>query len=340
VPCIDDDTLLEIAEGVRAIDADVSLHLSTCDDCRRVLGAAARGRGEDTHRDEVAPVDEPAWDELGNGVVVGGAYVLDRFLGSGGMSVVWSAHAIDRSGEVAIKIDRAIDSVSKKRSDRSAQIAMSLVHPNIVRTFEVIAATETRGVCTVLELLIGETLESRLEKRADLSLQEAARILVPVARAVSFAHARGVVHRDLKPQNIFMTREDIERVVVLDFGLAKMLTSWGPHSKLTNTGAVLGSPRTMAPEQIFGDAEIDARADVWALGVLAYRLLAGRPPIDGATIGAIMKEMRRGQIADLASLTNGLPEDVLTIVRASLIVAREDRLASAAPYERAFTKYV
>ena len=329
VPCLDDERLLDAAEGRRALDALEEAHLGTCDECRRVFAAAARGGGGTLTSTPEPAGDEPSWEELGQGVVVARRYALERFLGRGGMGIVWAARRIDDGMVVAIKIARSTDADLHRRFEREARIAATLVHPHVARMLDVVPATETRGPCLVQEMLDGETLEACLVRRGPLSLKDAARVIVPIAGALGAAHALGIVHRDLKPQNVMLAEG---RVVVLDFGIAKLLPAWGAHSRLTRTGAVLGTPRYMAPEQVFGEPDVDARADVWALGALLYRALAGRAPIEGTTLGHVMKELGQGGVRDLATLVPGLPPDVLALARAALVVSRERRIASVAGF--------
>jgi serine/threonine-protein kinase len=335
--CPDDAILLDAAEGRRALDALTEAHLGVCDDCRRVLAAAARGAGDTLRGRDLSPppTDEPSWDELGSGVTVGGRFTLDRFLGAGGMGIVWSA-VRDDGVRVAIKIPRSTDRDTQRRSEREAQIGELLVHPSIVRTLAVIPAARDRGACLVQELLEGESLAARLERDRTLALGDAATILVSVARAVSRAHECGVVHRDLKPQNVFLAGS---RVVVLDFGIAKLLEEWGVHSKLTRTGAVVGSLLYMAPEQLFGEADIDGRADVWAMGVLLFQMLVGRPPVLAASLGEVVRAMRSGHLEDLGAHTQGLPDGVLELVRAALVIPREGRLRDIGQFERVLAPY-
>ena len=331
--CLDDERLLDLAEGRGALDPAAEGHLAACDECRRVLGAAARGRGGTSFGGEAGHAGavvagEPSWDELGIGVVVAGRYRLERFLGAGGMGVVWGARRTDDGAAVALKVARSTDRDLCRRVEREARIASRLEHPNVVRTHDVLLATESRGACLVLEWLAGETLEARLAREGTLPLAQAARIAGCIVAALAFAHARGVVHRDLKPQNVFLSRA---RVVVLDFGVAKLLPAWGAHSKLTRTGAVVGTPRYMAPEQIFGEPDVDARADVWALAAILFRMLAGRAPVSGATLGEIAKGLRQGEVQELASFAHEVPRDVLDLVRGGLL-PRERRLADLARF--------
>ena len=328
--CLDDEVLLDVAEGRRALDVATEEHLAVCSECRRVLAAAARGAGRTLREEGPGPEGgEPSWDELGQEVVVAGRYVLQRFLGAGGMGVVWAARRLDDGAPVALKIARSTDAELRRRFEREARIAATLEHPNIARILDVVPATETRGPCLVQELISGESLEVRLVREGTLPLRDAARVLVPIASAVTAAHARGIVHRDLKPQNVLLATG---RVVVLDFGIAKLLPLWGAHTKLTRTGAVLGTPRYMAPEQVFGEPDVDARADVWALGALLFRALAGRAPVEGTTLGHVTKELLRGAVMDLAVAAPGLPQEVLELVRAALVVPRARRFAGVAHF--------
>lgn len=336
--CDNDGILLDVVEGRRALDAPLEAHLAACADCRLVLAAGARGAGE-TLRDapgEGAAEQEPAWDELGAGVVVDGRFELLRFLGAGASAIVWAAREIATSAEVALKLALTTEPDLTRRFEREAQITRALGHPNIVKTFELIAPTEARGACLVQELLAGETLAARLERDGALSLQAAARVILPVARALAAAHARGVVHRDVKPQNVFLASD---RVVVLDFGIVKLMPDWGSHPRLTRTGALLGTPSVMAPEQIFGVAQIDPRADVWAAGAVLHQTLAGEGPVPGLTFGQISSSLRQGRIRSLSAIRPDLPADVLGLVRRALVVPREHRLAEIAAFVQVLERY-
>jgi serine/threonine-protein kinase len=126
--------------------------------------------------------------------------------------------------------------------------------------------------------------------------------------------------------------------MVLDFGMAKLLPRFGPHSELTGTGIVLGTPRYMAPEQIFGDPDVDARADVWAMGLLVFRMLAGRGALGGEAVGDVIRELRRGRVEELASIAP-VPEGILDVVRRSTVVPRDGRLENIAAFVSAFAPY-
>jgi serine/threonine-protein kinase len=145
------------------------------------------------------------------------------------------------------------------------------------------------------------------------------------------------VHRDLKPQNVLL---EGPRVVVLDFGIAKLLPAWGEHSRLTRTGAVLGTPRYMAPEQVFGEPDVDARADVWALGAMLFRMLAARAPIEAGSLGEMMRALNGPGVPELANLVPGIPAEVAALVRASLSIPREQRPVDVRRFEQVLWPYV
>jgi serine/threonine-protein kinase len=338
VACFDDAHILDLAERRRPMDGASQAHLASCAECRRVFAAVVRGAG-DTLRgapqgDE--PTEEPAWSELGQGVVVARRYELEAFLGAGGMGIVWRGRRLEDGMPVALKIARAMDPDLWKRLEREAQVAAALSHPNIARTLDVLPATASLGPVLVYELLEGETLASRLARQHVLPFDEACRVLVGVALALEAAHACGVVHRDLKPQNVFLAGP---RVVVLDFGIAKLTEAWGAHTRLTRTGAVLGSPRYMAPEQLFAEEPIDARADVWALAALLMTALTGRAPIEASSVGEAMKALRRRDVANLGALLPGAPPEVLGVARAALEVDRRTRLATVTPLREVLSRF-
>jgi eukaryotic-like serine/threonine-protein kinase len=335
-PCLEDERLLDLAEGRRAIDPASQAHLAACSECRRIFAAVARGAGATLDDAGAAPDDEPAWDELGQGVTVASRYVLEAFLGAGGMSVVWRAQRKDDGARVALKLARAGSPELWHRFEREAKVAGALAHPNIVRTLDVVPATASRGPVLVLELLEGETLEAHLARSPALSLGQASRIVLAIASALGAAHARGVVHRDLKPQNIFLSGP---RVVVLDFGIAKLTPAFGAHSKITRPGTVLGSPRYMAPEQVFGEEPIDERADVWALASVLVRMLTGRAPVEGESLGEIMRTLRAGRVADLGQLAPQLPADVIALARHALAIERGARFRDVGRFEAVLGRY-
>ncbi|WP_169927312.1 serine/threonine-protein kinase [Labilithrix luteola] len=267
---------------------------------------------KDTRPNAAGHKPAEALETLGPGQTIG-RYVLVRCLGVGGAGVVWEGH--DGSHAFALKVLRHSASHNVRRHRREARIAMTLQHPNIVPVHEVFD-DRALGPVLVMPLLGGETFEKVLGRAGKLSLEHTVAYLLPVLNAIAYAHAQGVVHRDLKPQNVFVQRD---RISILDFGVAKLLEESSlAGSAITRTGELLGTPRYMAPEQIFGEQRIDARVDVWAVGVIAYRALSGDLPIAARTLGEVIKVHTRGAIVPLEQRAPELPRDVTNAVMHAL----------------------
>jgi len=266
------------------------------------------------------------------GGVVAERYLLQHPLGSGGMGVVWAARHLQSGAPVALKFLRtgaADDPDSLKRFLREARAAASVRHPHVVAIREVLELSDGRPVM-VMELLSGESLRTRLARQPRMTLEEAASILLPVASAVGTAHAQGIVHRDLKPDNIFLSQDGGQPVVkVLDFGIAKVTRPADEHAShghgLTGSGEVLGTPHYMAPEQVFGERDIDQRCDIWALGVIFYECLTGIVPTKAANVGQVFKLIVAGGIKPLDSVLPEGPADITALVRRMLARRREQR---------------
>jgi hypothetical protein len=263
------------------------------------------------------------------GDVIAGRYRVDRLIGQGGMGSVWAATHVVTHESVALKlIDDPGRPNTRRRFAREARAASAVAHPNIVGVHDVLETDDGTPVM-VMDLLVGEPLDYRLVREGRLGLEEAASILLPVVSAVGCVHERGVVHRDLKPANIFLAEESGRVVVkVLDFGLAKLSSAErviGESSALTSTGAMMGTPYYMAPEQCAGERELDHRVDVWALGVILYECLAGRRPITADNLGQVIKKVLIDGIPPLEDAVEGLPDEIYTLVRRMLARERRDR---------------
>jgi serine/threonine-protein kinase len=265
-------------------------------------------------------------------MVLAGRYRLDAKLGEGGMGVVWAATHVVTRQTVALKLllttPGADTSRVVKRFMREARAASAVKHPNVVLVYDVMEL-DAQTPMMVMELLRGETLGQRLDRERTLPLGEVARVLLPVVSALGTAHAAGIVHRDIKPDNIFLAvTPEGPTVKVLDFGIAKLLqTAEEPVAAgtLTATNAIVGTPYYMAPEQVFGEKDIDHRADVWALGIIAYECLAGTRPADGDNVGQIMKIIATHRIVPIDRVVAGLPADVASIIMNALTEERSAR---------------
>ena len=264
-----------------------------------------------------------------------GDVIADRYravclLGSGGMGAVWEATHLVTGKPVALKVLRPHegDPHAGQRVLREARAACAVRHPSVVGVHDVIEAADGSPVL-VMDLLEGESLRARLDRERTLPLDEALRVTETVLDALDVAHAAGIVHRDLKPDNLFILRDG--RVMLLDFGVAKLMhkdgAAAGPGT-LTATGAMVGTPFYMAPEQAFGDP-IDARADLWAVGVVLYECLAGAPPTHGDNLGQVLRILSTGNIAPLRERAPEVPEAVASVVDALLALDRDARPESA-----------
>jgi serine/threonine-protein kinase len=223
--------------------------------------------------------------------ILSGKYRLERELGRGGMGSVWLAQHMTLRSPVAIKlIDPAIaeNPEALSRFLREAQSAASLRSPHVVQILD--HGVDAGVPFIVMELLEGESLAARIEREHRLSPADTARIMTQVCRAITRAHEAGVIHRDLKPDNIFLVRNDEEEVAkVLDFGVAKASShGMGAATGATRTGSVLGTPYYMSPEQAEGMKNIDGRSDLWSLGVIAWECLLGSRPFEAETLGGLL----------------------------------------------------
>jgi serine/threonine-protein kinase len=225
--------------------------------------------------------------------VIAGRYRIESKLGQGGMGSVWRAEHMTLRSPVAIKLidpSLAASEDAVARFLREAQAAASLRSPHVV---QILDHGVDQGVPYIaMELLEGESLADRLARKGKLSPAEMSRIMTQVARAMSRAHERGIVHRDLKPDNVFLVRNDDEEIAkVLDFGIAKATSNAFDVTTGTRTGAMLGTPYYMSPEQVEGSKSIDHRTDLWALAVIGFECLTGVRPFESETLGALLLQI-------------------------------------------------
>jgi eukaryotic-like serine/threonine-protein kinase len=249
-----------------------------------------------------------------------GRYRLKRRLAAGGMGDVWVAYHPGLKRDVAVKILRPETQERSARAlerfEREVHSTAELVHPNTVRVFDY-GTTEDGLWYYVMELLEGETLAAHVARLGPLSPARAVHIVGQAARALGEAHERGIVHRDVKPENLFLTSLGGEHdfVKVLDFGIAKIRSSDG---NMTDTGCVLGTPAYISPEVAVGQ-EADSRSDVYGLGGVLYYLLCGRPPFEADTAGALIFAHVHERPASPSSLLGRpIPADVENVVMRAL----------------------
>jgi serine/threonine protein kinase len=256
------------------------------------------------------------------------AYQLENELGRGGAGIVYRAFDTRLKRSVALKIlppDLAFRSDIRERFLREAETAASLNHPNIVPIFSV---DERDGLAWfAMALVEGESLGDRVRKQGALPVNQARRLLREVADALAYAHGRGFVHRDIKPDNILIDRES-GRAMVTDFGIARAMTDG--DTRLTATGTAIGTPAYMSPEQCAGDRQLDGRSDLYSLGAVAYYMLTGQPPLDGPSTPAIMLKQVTERPVAMGRHRTDIPADLETVVMRLLEKDPANRFADGA----------
>jgi tetratricopeptide (TPR) repeat protein len=258
---------------------------------------------------------------------LGDAYRIERELGGGGMSHVFLARetALGRSVVVKVLPPETSAAVNIERFRREIQLAASLQHPHIV---PVLAAGQAGDLLYyTMPLVEGESLRAKLAREGEMPVGEAVRVLRDVVDALAYAHARGVVHRDIKPDNVLITGG---HAVVTDFGVAKAMSVSSGSSSLTSLGVALGTPAYMSPEQAAADPHVDHRADLYAVGAMAYEMLCGRPPFSGMTPQQVLAAHVTLPPAPLSGQRTSVPPALNSLVMRCLEKKPADRVQSAA----------
>jgi eukaryotic-like serine/threonine-protein kinase len=254
-------------------------------------------------------------DPLPSKGLIAGKYELVGLIGRGGMGSVWEGRHTSLNTRVAIKFiesDYANSQEARTRFDNEARAAARIQSKHAIQIFDH-GMTDDGKPYIVMEYLAGEPLDKRLERVHRISIQETARILQQVCRALTRAHELGIIHRDLKPENIFLVRspdDDDEIAKVLDFGIAKIKGPPGSTSGIgsgTKTGAVLGTPFFMSPEQARGLRNVDHRTDVWSLGIIAFKCVTGILPFEGESIGDLLVKICTAPVPVPSQHLPGLP---------------------------------
>jgi serine/threonine-protein kinase len=257
---------------------------------------------------------------------VGDRYLIEQEIGRGGMAVVYAAVDVRLQRPVALKVlppELAFRGDVRERFVREAQTAARLNHPHIVPIY---AVHEEGGlVCFAMSLVKGESLAARIGRDSRPSFAFIAHLLEQVADALAYAHAAGVVHRDVKPDNVLID-QDTGRAMVTDFGIARAAES---GSRLTQTGIAVGTPAFMSPEQATGDREVDGRSDIYSLGVVGYLMLAGRLPFEGGSTPAMLLAHVSETLRPIGSMRSDAPLALVEIIERCLAKTPRDRWESA-----------
>lgn len=259
-------------------------------------------------------------------------YRLDRELGQGGMATVYLAHDLKHDRDVAIKVlrDDVAQTVGAERFLREIRMAARLSHPHILPLFD--SGQVDDALYYVMPVVRGESLRDRLDRERMLPVADAVRIASEVAGALEHAHRSGVVHRDIKPDNILLQDG---HALVADFGIGKALESVDAETA-TQTGVSVGTPAYMSPEQASGEA-VDGRSDIYSLGCVLYEMLVGEQPFTGPTVMAVIAKRFVQAPADVTALRDGVSRPVANVVAKALARAPMDRYDTAALFVASLT---
>ena len=287
---------------------------------RPAIGAAAT----------YAPV--PAIDALARRLAgaLGPSYEVGTLLGRGGFAEVYAVRDLRLKRDLAVKVlrpDLVLTEALLDRFRREAETVAALRHPHIIPIFDI---GERDGlVYLVMPLIRGETLRARLQREERIEPDVARRVLHEAALALAAAHEAGIVHRDVKPDNI-MLEGRAARVLLMDFGIAKALDA-GPEAgaALTQTGMALGTPHYMSPEQAFGERTVDGRTDQYSLAVVGYAMLSGRLPFPGDSVAMVLKQQISDDATPLRALAPDAPDDLVAAIDRAMRKDPAGRFASA-----------
>src|SRR6266581_3364067 len=258
-------------------------------------------------------------------------YTIERELGRGGMAIVYLAQDLRHHRPVAIKVlkPEIAGALGPERFLQEIEIAAGLTHPHILPLHD---SGEAAGfLYYVMPYVEGESLRDRLRRERQLPPDDARHIAREVADALSYAHSRHVIHRDVKPENILL---GTGHAVVTDFGIARAITAAGGE-RLTETGITVGTPEYMSPEQTAGEAELDGRADVYSLGCVLYEMLVGKPPFAGLNLQAVVHQHLVAQPPRVAAIRPEVPPGVERAVQRALAKSPGERFATAADFAAA-----
>lgn len=261
--------------------------------------------------------------------VLDGKYRIERLIGRGGMGSVYKALHVQLDRPVAVKVlkyELVADNESSARFEREARASARIQHPNVVRVYDI--GTSEGRTYLVMELLEGDSLRALLQATGALDLKVMLEIVRQIAAALSAAHAQGIVHRDVKPENVIgrFDAAGTPHVKVVDFGLAKLLMS-SDSTQLTSPGTIMGTPKYMAPER-FSSEPVDERVDVYALGVMLYEMASGQVPFDGTFTEIVGKHLHVAP-SPVALLRPNLPPELDGVLLHALAKNPADRTPSA-----------
>jgi eukaryotic-like serine/threonine-protein kinase len=332
------EELLEQVLNVEPQDRRVFLNQACSHDPALKADVEAMLRATDEHSsflkqpalDYVAPlVDRLARAESLPAGTRLGRYEVQRQLGRGGMATVYLAQDPRHHRSVAIKVlhsDVGL-TIGPERFLREIDVAAHLQHPHILPLIE--SGEDNGRLYYVMPFVEGESLRQRLQESKQLSVDAAVRIAREVAEALDYAHRHGIIHRDVKPENILLADS---QAVIADFGIARALSSHSSVEPMTRAGLVLGTPDYMSPEQATGTEPLDGRTDVYSLGCVVYEMLAGQPPFVGPTVESVIHQHLAVAAPLVTTVRPGVPPELERAIARAMAKTPADRFESAGQF--------
>jgi serine/threonine protein kinase len=255
---------------------------------------------------------------------LGSRYRVEREIAQGGMATVYLARATDRHDLVAIKVMHhdLVDVIGMERFHREMAIAASLDHPRIVPLFD--SGSAAGLPYYIMPYVEGETLYERLQREKRLPVAEALNIACDIASGLGYAHSRGVLHRDVKPENILLSEG---HAFVADFGLARAIGA-ADYTKLTETGVIVGTVYYMSPEQLRESRDLDQRADIYGLGCILFEMLTGAPPYTGRSLTEMVTRILGAEVPPVQRVRPDVPPSVEQAIRRALAKQPAQRFPS------------
>ncbi len=358
--CLDEETILAFGRGGLAatVRASAEEHIATCDECRQLVSAVARASFVDPEEREdlprgplllprvdpamapTTPIGASAFGVPGGptsspvqpGQILAGKFEVERVLGAGGMGIVVAARHTQLDQRVALKFLLPVACEvpgAVNRFLREGKAAARITSEHVARVMDT-GVLDGGAPYLVMEYLEGSDLGAVVQRRGRVSVDEAIEYVLQACEAIVEAHDLGIVHRDLKPANLFLSKraDGSPLVKVLDFGISKVDS--GSRSQLTSASVLMGSPRYMSPEQMLSAKDVDARTDVWALGVILYELVTGEPVWHADTMQGLCALIASTPAPSLRALRPDAPAILDDVVARCLMKSRDERLASVA----------
>ncbi len=277
-----------------------------------------------SHRVAHSPVPK----HIDPGSIFSSRYVIHELIGQGGMATVYRALDQVRGTPVAVKVLRGdlAQALGAERFAREIDIASTLEHPNVVSLLD--SGSSGEWLYCVMPLFEGETLRDRLDREGQLPIDDALTIADAVARGLDYAHEKGIVHRDVKPENILLSGDDIG---LADFGIARAVVQAAEGDKLTASGIVVGTPSYMSPEQAAAE-KVDGRADIYALGCVLYEMLSGGEPFTAPTVQGLLARHVHDPVPDVRTVRPEVSAPVWFAIQTAMAKDPGDRFKTAGEF--------